>query len=173
MDKGLVNVKEVLEKYGADTVMRMAQALKGTALAKKIFYKVEDKKEGPQLTISFPAYGEYVDQGRYPWGRGSIYDPRNKWNRFPGKMPWKEIEDWAKAKGIGQFRDSKGRFVSSKTRTFLLSRSIAAKGIKPRPFIYLFYKELNDLYSDIGSAAAADVALNLQKVFDDAGIGEK
>jgi hypothetical protein len=162
-------IEQALEKYGAKTVMRMAEALKGTALAKKIFYKVEDHQKGPSLTISFPKYGEYVDQGRYPWGRGSIKDPRNKWNRFP---PPDAIAAWAKAKGIGQFRDSKGRYVSSSTRTFLISRSIAAKGIKPRPFIYLFYKELNDLYHEIGKAAAADLALGLQKAFDDAGMGD-
>ena len=52
-------------------------------------------------------------------------------SRFP---PPNIIADWAKVKGIQRFRDKKGRYISNKSRTFLLSRSIAEKGIKPFPF---------------------------------------
>ena len=42
---------------------------------------------------------------------------------------------WAKIKGLPQFRDKKGRFISNESRAFLIARSIGKKGIKPFPFI--------------------------------------
>ncbi len=166
------NIRAALEKYGAETVVKMAKAISDTALSKKLTYRVRQTKKGPELTFSMPVYADYVDQGRYPWGiKGKIKDiPVNRWNKFP---PPDAINAWAKSKGLSQFRDSKGRFASNDTRTFLISRSIAARGIKPRPFISIIYRDLQQLYSDVGSAAATDFAVALQKNFDDAGIGKE
>lgn len=52
-------------------------------------------------------------------------------SKFP---PPPAIAKWAKIKGLPQFRDKKGRYISNDSRTFLLSRAIAEKGIKPFPF---------------------------------------
>ena len=63
--------------------------------------------------------GKYVEQGRRPG------------DRFPPPAP---IERWIRQKGIkGISRD--GRAISDRSLTFLISRSIARKGIRPLPFI--------------------------------------
>lgn len=66
-------------------------------------------------------------------------------SRFP---PPNVIADWAKVKGIQRFRDKKGRYISNDTRTFLLSRSIAKKGIKPFPFYTDAVEQSLDLLVD-------------------------
>jgi len=63
--------------------------------------------------------GKYVEQGRRPG------------DRFPPPAP---IERWIRQKGIkGISKD--GKPISDKSLTFLISRSIARKGIRPLPFI--------------------------------------
>jgi hypothetical protein len=55
--------------------------------------------------------------------------------RKPGKFPPPPaIAEWARVKGLPQFRDKKGRYISNDSRAFLLGRAIAKKGIKPFPF---------------------------------------
>ncbi len=68
-----------------------------------------------------------------------LYAPEGKWvtqgrrkgARFPPPAP---ISRWIKEKGI-QGRDKKGRFISNKSLTFLISRGIARDGIAPLPFM--------------------------------------
>ena len=69
--------------------------------------------------------GKWVSQGR------------RKGARFPPPAP---ISRWIRAKGI-QGRDKKGRFISNKSLTFLISRAIARDGIKPLPFMKMAVKE--------------------------------
>ena len=67
----------------------------------------------------------YADDGKW------VESGRRPNSRFP---PPGAIAKWAKEKGIPQFRDKKGRYISNDSRTFLLSRAIAIKGIRPFPF---------------------------------------
>jgi len=72
-----------------------------------------------KISFLYDIDGKWVTQGRR---RGS---------RFPPPAP---ISKWIKEKGI-QGRDKKGRFISNKSLTFLISRAIARDGIKPLPFM--------------------------------------
>jgi hypothetical protein len=75
----------------------------------------------PNGTIKFmyAEEGKYVEQGRRPG------------DRFPPPAP---INRWIRQKGIkGISKD--GKPISEKSLTFLISRSIARKGIRPLPFI--------------------------------------
>jgi len=72
-----------------------------------------------KISFLYDIDGKWVTQGRR---RGS---------RFPPPAP---ISRWIKEKGI-QGRDKKGRFISNKSLTFLISRAIARDGIKPLPFM--------------------------------------
>jgi len=73
--------------------------------------------------------------------------------RRPGKFPPPQaIAKWAKVKGLPQFRDKKGRYISNDSRAFLLSRSIAKKGIKPFPF-----------YSDAVEESIDQLAVSLEE----------
>ena len=89
------------------------------------------------------ASGRLVNSVRYTvnsQGKISfIYDIDGKWvtqgrrrgSRFPPPAP---ISRWIREKGI-QGRDKRGRFISNKSLTFLISRAIARDGIKPLPFM--------------------------------------
>ena len=67
---------------------------------------------------------------------------------------------------------SKG-FIKNKTRDFLIAQSIAARGIKPRPFVHFFYDGLDGLFKQMEAGAATDFALSLQEGFNKAGIGKE
>jgi len=153
-DISTVNIEQALKEYGDYVVQLMAKVLKDTRSLKD---NIEPVVEDLTLTLNLPQYGIYVDSGRRPGAK---------------MPPQKPIADWAKSKGLPPFRDKKGRFISYKTRAFLIARSISKKGIKPRPFLDIFYKEMDKLLKLLGPAAAEDIAYNLQIAFDDAGIGE-
>jgi hypothetical protein len=90
------------------------------------------------------ASGRLINSVRYTINsQGKIkflYDKDGKWvtsgrkrnSRFP---PPAAISKWIKQKGL-KGRDPKtGRFIKDKTLTYLISRGIAKKGIKPLPFM--------------------------------------
>jgi len=70
-------------------------------------------------------YWKYVDGGR----RGKLQDSSL---RYP---PLDSILTWASQRGIAQFRDEKGRFLSNLDRAYLLQKSIGYYGIYPTNFI--------------------------------------
>ena len=72
-----------------------------------------------KVTFHYAEEGKWVERGR----------------RKGAKMPPQDsIAKWAKVKGLPQFRDKKGRYISDKSRAFLIARSISKKGIKPFPW---------------------------------------
>ena len=89
------------------------------------------------------ATGKLINSVRYTINsQGKIkflYDKDGKWvtsgrkrnSRFP---PPAAISKWIKQKGI-QGRGKNGRFITNKSLTYLISRGIAKKGIKPLPFM--------------------------------------
>jgi hypothetical protein len=72
-----------------------------------------------KISFLYDIDGKWVTQGRR---RGS---------RFPPPAP---ILKWIKEKGI-KGRDKRGRFITDKSLTFLISRAIARDGIKPLAFM--------------------------------------
>ena len=179
------NVREVLYKYGQDVTFKMAQVLKGTLLGQKISFRVVETPGGPELKVRIPEYGVYVDEGRKPWGKYKNTPlkniPRSQWNKFP---PINEISNWANSRrirfntvtdfssGPSKLVYSNKGFIKNKTRDFLIARSIAARGIKPRPFVHFFYDGINGLLKDMEAGAATDFAISLQEGFNSAGIGD-
>jgi hypothetical protein len=96
-----------------------------------------------EIEFYYAEEGEFVESGR------------RKNSRFP---PPGAIAKWAKEKGIPQFRDKKGRYISNDSRTFLLSRSIAIKGIKPFPFFTDAVEQATQqLYNDLEDALIKDL----------------
>jgi len=89
------------------------------------------------------ASGRLINSVRYTVNsQGKItflYDKDGKWvtsgrkrnSRFP---PPAAISKWIKQKGI-RGRGKDGRFITNKSLTYLISRGIAKKGIKPLPFM--------------------------------------
>ena len=107
-----------------------------------------DKSTG-EITFYYADEGVFVESGRR---RGARMPP-------PGA-----IAKWAKEKGIPRFRDKKGRYLSNDTRTFLLSRAIAKKGIKPYPFFQDAVDQATEkLYNDLEDAIVQDIEDQLDK----------
>lgn len=79
------------------------------------------------ISVTFPGadYWRWVNYGR----RGKRDSPTVK---YP---PIDAIENWIAEKGLPQFRDRRGRFISNKKRLFLIQRSIGEYGIFPTLFV--------------------------------------
>jgi len=81
------------------------------------------------LSFYMEDYGVFQDKG--------VSGTKKKYNTpfsYTTKMPpRKTLEQWISKRGF-QFRDDKGRFISYKSMSFLIQRSIFEKGIKPSLF---------------------------------------
>jgi hypothetical protein len=88
------------------------------------------------IEVSFPGadYWEWVNYGR----RGKQDSSTVK---YP---PLSAIQSWISEKGLPQFRDRRGRFISNRNRLFLIQRSIGEYGIFPTMFVQEGYKMTED-----------------------------
>ena len=86
---------------------------------------VEDPKGQTRLRLTFPNAPEwrYVQYGRKPQASRTGYPPL------------RAITEWTYQRGLSQFRDSRGRFMSNETRAVLIRNSIGKYGIYPTKFI--------------------------------------
>jgi len=115
------------------------------------FLKVS--KNSFELGFEMPIYGQFQDQGVS--GIKKKYDTPFSYKK---KMPPLDVfEAWIKRKGI-KGRDKRGRFITHKSLSYLIARSVFNNGIKPslfftRPF-ELAYKRLGD---DIIEAFGLDI----------------
>ena len=92
------------------------------ALYNSVRYTVDSQGK---IQFIFAEEGKYVQSGRR---RGA---------RFPPPAP---ILKWIKTKGIVG-RDKRGRFITDKSLTFLISRGISQNGIAPLPFMSMAIKQ--------------------------------
>ena len=107
----------------ANQVVLLAKAnlVRGRKIATGTLYNsvsYEVNRSTGEIDFYYDDEGNFVESGRKP-------------GKFP---PPQAIAKWAKIKGIPQFRDKKGRYISNDSRAFLLARAINKKGIKPFPF---------------------------------------
>jgi hypothetical protein len=115
------------------------------------FLKVS--KNSFELSFDMPIYGEFQDKGVS--GVKKKYDTPFSYKK---KMPPLDVfEAWIKRKGI-KGRDKRGRFITNKSLSYLIARSVFNNGIKPslfftRPF-ELAYKRLGD---DVIQAFGLDI----------------
>lgn len=91
-----------------------------------VYYK-ETPEGNLQMVIDFGAayYWRWVDQGR----RGK---KQMKSLKYP---PLEEIMVWALQRGLPQFRDDRGRFMTNLQRGFMLQSSIGYYGIYKTEFV--------------------------------------
>ena len=120
----------ILDAVGMYVVELMQEALvtygmKDSRLYSQIKYSIDTTN----LVLSFelPAYSEWVEKGRRPFGNESP---------FPVNMPppLGPIIEWIRRKRI-QGRDKKGRFITVNSLAWAIRTMISKRGIKPRPFI--------------------------------------
>ncbi len=107
----------VYNNWGAQVVaqakanLRQKNKIATGELYDSISYEV-DPKGG--VTFYYEDYGEYVESGR-------------KKGIMPPVGP---LIQWAKIKGLEQFRDKKGRFISNEQRGWAIAMGIKKNGIK-------------------------------------------
>ena len=105
------------------------------------------------LEFDLGKYGEFQDKG--------VSGKKKKYNTpfsYKSKMPPSKVfEQWVKNKGI-KGRDKKGRFITTKSLTFLIARGIFNNVIKPSLFFTKpFENEYKKLSSDLVTAFGLDI----------------
>lgn len=105
------------------------------------------------LSFSLGDYGEFVDKG--------VSGTKRKFNTpfaYTTKQPPSKVfEKWIRNKGI-KGRNKKGQFITTKSLSFLIARSIKQKGLKPSLFFTKpFDNEMKKLSNDLAEAFGLDI----------------
>jgi hypothetical protein len=131
-------------------------------LQNSITYNLRISKNSFQLSFEMEDYGAFVDQG-VKGKRSSSRAPRSpfKFGSGTGKKGGltNSISTWIKRKGI-KGRGKDGKFISDKSLTFLISRSIYQHGIKPSLF---FTKPFEKYFNSLPDELLEDYALDMEK----------
>lgn len=155
-ETSLTEMIKVLKTYGQEVVLEMQKILVDTVnLKKSLKVIIEEKENELILGIKMPEYGLYVDRGRKPGSK---------------PPPISVIKDWVKTKGIGQFRDDKGRFITNNSQAFLIARKIGRDGIKARPFFHVLLNDKSKVNIILTKALAKDLKNNLVIILEQTGI---
>lgn len=157
----LSHLKEELDKFRKRIITEARKNL--TRQKKKAsgsLYKNLDselevyKSNNFMLSFELGSYGEFVDNGVS--GTKKKYNTPFRFGTGTGKKGGLRngISKWIRQKGI-KGRGKDGRFISNKSLTFLISRSIYTRGLKPslyftRPFQNEFKKLSDDLVEAFG-----------------------
>jgi len=125
------------------TAQAKANILRKNKVATGNVYKSISFEVLPDGTVNFyyDDAGDFVESGRR---RGA---------RFP---PMSKIASWIKIKGLEQWRNKKGQFISRDAQTFLIARGISKNGIKPFPFFSDPFDEAMNSYAYILEEAIAE-----------------
>ena len=167
------SLERYLNSFGKQIVKQAKENLsaadKKGALANSIDFFVI--KKGGSITVRFKmnSYGAFVDKGvSGTKTKRSFKDYKGKTKSSPFKYKAKQppsgiIEKWIKRKGL-KGRDKKGRFITHKSLSFLIARSIKKKGIQGISF---FQKPLmlgmKQFSSKFGKAIADDIVNSLRQ----------
>jgi hypothetical protein len=155
----LSNVEDELNAFRKHVITEARKSLtRNKKNASKTLYNdmnsfLKVSKNSFELGFEMPIYGQFQDQG--------VSGKKKKYNTpfsYKTKQPPSQVfEAWIKRKGI-KGRDKRGRFITNKSLSYLIARSVFNNGIKPslfftRPF-ELAYKRLGD---DIIEAFGLDI----------------
>jgi hypothetical protein len=147
------NVLNEFKKYviqQARTNLTKGKKNVNSKLYKSLDGDVDVSKTSFSLSFVMEDYGLFQDKG--------VSGTKKKYNTpysYTSKRPpAKSLEKWIGKKGF-QFRDAKGRFLSYKSMSYIISKSIFEKGIKPslfftKPFEKAFKRLPNELVEAYG-----------------------
>lgn len=120
-------------------------------LYNSISYEVNTKVKGGGVIFYYEDYGEYVESGR-------------KKGKMPPVQP---LIQWAKEKGLEQFRDKKGKFISNEQRGWAIAMGIKKNGIKAFPFYQdAIDKAQNDLAYQLEEAIAQTIENDIEALIE-------
>jgi len=138
------NIEKYLNSFGKQVVNRAKGSLQkakggGTNLEKSISFKVVTDADGFSVQFYMDSYGTFVDKGvSGTKTKRTFKDYKNKTVSSPysyrrakdhSQPSSKVLDKWIVKKGIAP-RDKKGRFISRKSISFLIARSIGRNGIQ-------------------------------------------
>ena len=153
-DKVVSDAKKSLQKQKGDT-----------ALGKSIRVKVVPTATGFDTMFYMDDYGTYLDEGVSGTKvKRSFIDAKGKTRKssysYTNKQPPSSIiEKWIKKKGIKGRSSKTGRFITNKSLSFLIARSIKIKGLKSLSF---FQKPLGVEYKKLKKQILDVLKLDIQ-----------
>ena len=137
------NLQRYLDSFGKQVLKDANGILKSqkgsTALSKSIRFEVEKDSQGFTTKFYMLDYGTFVDKGvsgnkikrGYINTEGFVTSSPYSYKNSKGhsQPPSRALDKWVVRKGIAP-RDASGKFMSRKSITFLIARSIGRKGIQ-------------------------------------------
>jgi len=137
------NIERYLESFGKQVVNRskgnLQKSGKGGKLEDSIKFKVVVTPDGFTVQFYMSSYGQFVDKGvsgtqtkrTFKDYKGKVIKTPYSYKNSKGhsQPPSKALDKWVVRKGIAP-RDASGKFMSRKSITFLIARSIGRKGIQ-------------------------------------------
>jgi hypothetical protein len=151
------HLKAVLERYAIDVKDKYQQNLasdNATAsgvLINSVKYILDFRENIFEVSLSLADYWKYVEYGRKAGGK------------FP---PPSAIRKWIEVKPILPRPMKNGNLPTLNQLTYLISRSIAEKGIRPRGILEKSLEEINREYEEkISEALTQDLSDEMDEVF--------
>ena len=138
------NIERYLESFGRQVVAQSKTTLnykKGgdSKLENSIKFEVVATADGFTVQFYMSSYGQFVDKGvSGTQTKRTFKDYKGNTTKSPysyknskghSQPPSKALDKWVVRKGIAP-RDASGKFMSRKSITFLIARSIGRKGIQ-------------------------------------------
>ena len=137
------NIERYLESFGKQVVNRskgnLQKAGKGGKLEESIKFEVITTPDGFTVQFYMSSYGQFVDKGvsgtqterTFKDYKGKVIKTPYSYKNRKGhsQPPSRALDKWVVRKGIAP-RDASGKFMSRKSITFLIARSIGRKGIQ-------------------------------------------
>jgi len=118
---GKVGYNTLVEWASNVTAQAKSNILRKNKVATGNLYESITFEVLPDGTVNF----YYADAGDF------VESGRRKGAKFP---PISKMKQWIKVKGLSQWRNKKGQFISRDAQAFLIARGISKNGIKPFPF---------------------------------------
>ena len=157
------SLENFLKNFGDKVVSDAKKSLQkqkgNTALGKSIRFKVVPTATGFDTMFYMDDYGTYLDEGVSGTKvKRSFIDAKGKTRKssysYTNKQPPSSIiEKWIKKKGIKGRSSKTGRFITNKSLSFLIARSIKIKGLKSLSFFQkplgVEYKKLKEQILDV------------------------
>ena len=162
----LDNLQKELNGFAKNVVFKArANAQKKSAtgnLANSIYADLQVHKQSFSLEFWMSPYGEFVDKG--------VSGKKKKYKTpfsYKDKMPPSNVFlKWIKVRGI-KGRGKNGRFITNKSLSFLIARSVFNKGLKPSLFFTKpFTQEFKGLSDELVEAFGLDIDNFLKYTLD-------
>lgn len=156
MKQEFENLVRVLQEYGNEVQELYKQklanydAIATSELINSVQYIYEQNGNSYSVSLSLKEYWKYVEYGRRP-------------GKFP---PPSAIRKWIEVKPVIPRPLKNGKLPTLNQLTYLISRSIAEKGIRPKNILEKTLEEINKEYEDkISEALSLDLSNSLDEVF--------